>query len=141
MSCCGTCGTSLLPPSKPGPPRKWCSERCRKEQYAKACSGCGTRISGCDPGKSKGRCVSCSEKAQDYSKRPQSVTARERRDRIVVMWANGDKISQMAREMQISPTGMGELMIRMRRAGYDLPYRRTDQQRENMRLGREAVAA
>ena len=140
MTCCGTCGTSL-PPAKPGRQRKWCSERCRKEQYAKACSDCGTRIDGTSPGKSTGRCHPCASKAQDHSQRPDVVKAREIRERIVTMWADGDKISEMARKLQINPDSLGVTMVNMRRYGYDLPYRRTDEQRERMRLGREAAAS
>ena len=138
MTCCGTCGTPL-PPIKHGA-RKWCSERCRKEQYAKACSDCGTRIDGTTPGKSKGRCHSCASKAKNYSQRPQSVTARERGARIVAMWGNGDTMGEIARALQTTSGSLGVAMVRMRQDGYDLPYRRTDEQRERMRLAREAAA-
>jgi hypothetical protein len=63
MSVCQHCGIPLQP-SGGNRPRKWCSERCRKRQYDRACSDCGTRIEGCNPGRTKGRCMPCSGKAR-----------------------------------------------------------------------------
>lgn len=42
---CHGCGTTL-PPSKGPRAKKWCSERCRKAQYAGACIDCGGATDG-----------------------------------------------------------------------------------------------
>lgn len=39
---CRGCSTPL-PAGRGGPPRVWCSERCRKASYGDPCVGCGTR--------------------------------------------------------------------------------------------------
>lgn len=62
---CRACGAELAPRSVPrGRPRKWCSERCRKSQYDRACVDCGARIGGTDPAKPSLRCRSCQDRHQ-----------------------------------------------------------------------------
>ena len=62
---CQGCGAGLPEPKKPGPPRKWCSERCRKSQYAGQCVDCGRLTNGYDgPGKASERCVPCAQAKQ-----------------------------------------------------------------------------
>lgn len=39
---CAGCGVALVP-SRRGPRRKWCSERCRKASYGDPCVDCGAR--------------------------------------------------------------------------------------------------
>src|ERR1044072_550897 len=59
MTCQG-CGSELPPNKAPGRPRKWCSERCRKAQYAGTCDTCGGATNGTTP--SRGvptRCATC----------------------------------------------------------------------------------
>lgn len=49
MSVCKGCGTELAPrdPHVPAPPRKWCSERCRKQTlYSRPCADCGKPLNG-----------------------------------------------------------------------------------------------
>lgn len=60
MSVCQRCGRELPAPKPPSPPRKWCSERCRKRQYDRECVDCGCRIDGTTPGRSGDRCRHCS---------------------------------------------------------------------------------
>lgn len=43
---CAGCGTSFFGKGR----AKWCSERCRKDQYDQECADCGVRVSGTDPG-------------------------------------------------------------------------------------------
>src|SRR3954452_2749048 len=61
---CKGCGAPLAPSRNPGNPRKWCSERCRKNQYDLVCVACGGRASGTDPGRMFNRdepvCITCS---------------------------------------------------------------------------------
>jgi hypothetical protein len=59
MNCAG-CGDPL-PPQKRGRPRKWCSQRCRRDTlYSGACVDCGARTSG-NNGRAKApeRCLAC----------------------------------------------------------------------------------
>lgn len=67
MSVCAGCGESL-PPTKPsaGRPRKWCSDRCRKDQYRPSCVDCGALLNGSDglgPNRAL-RCRTCSKVEQ-----------------------------------------------------------------------------
>jgi hypothetical protein len=56
---CQGCGASLTP-SMGGPPRKWCSERCRKSQYSSPCVDCGGPTNGSDGrAKQSTRCATC----------------------------------------------------------------------------------
>jgi hypothetical protein len=61
MSLCVGCDTPLpLEPRRPGRRRKWCSDRCRKGQYAGECVDCGAPTNGHDgPGKASTRCAPC----------------------------------------------------------------------------------
>ncbi len=61
---CAGCGSALAPkkptPQGGGRPRKWCSERCRKGQYAGECIDCGAPTNGyAGPGQAAERCPSC----------------------------------------------------------------------------------
>lgn len=51
MSMCAGCDTQLPPTKRGGRPRKWCSERCRKNSYDLVCVDCGGRVDGTTPGK------------------------------------------------------------------------------------------
>lgn len=61
MSTCQGCGTELAP-SRGGPARKWCSDRCRKQMlYSGVCIDCGARTNGSNgrgPNAAK-RCRAC----------------------------------------------------------------------------------
>lgn len=60
MSVCQGCGTTL-PPSKGPVPRKWCSDRCRKQTlYGGTCVDCGATTNGSDGRKPEPRCGTCS---------------------------------------------------------------------------------
>jgi hypothetical protein len=56
---CKGCGIELVIAA---PNRKWCSEQCRKSQYAHPCQDCGApRTNGSDP--NVRRCLACAAKA------------------------------------------------------------------------------
>lgn len=57
---CAGCG-GPLPPQKAGRPRKWCSERCRKQtMYGGTCRFCGATTNGYDgPGTASDVCKVC----------------------------------------------------------------------------------
>ena len=59
---CQGCGGELPPPKKFGKRRKWCSEACRKAQYAGVCEVCGGPTDGTTPSRGVARvCRSCHE--------------------------------------------------------------------------------
>ncbi len=77
MKCAGC--TAELPPNKaPGPPRKWCSERCRKSQYAGRCVDCGKATNGSD-----GRGRRAPTRCQDCSSAYLRDAATWTRDRLI----------------------------------------------------------
>lgn len=49
---------------------------------------------------------------------------RERRSGIKLMWEDGYSMAEIAETMEMSPTSLGNETTRMRREGWDLPYRR-----------------
>jgi hypothetical protein len=53
------CSNDVPPQRGPGRARKWCSDRCRKSLYDRACIDCGARVSGTDPNATNGRCRRC----------------------------------------------------------------------------------
>lgn len=53
------CPNPLPPSTRPAPDRKWCSESCRKSQYAAACVDCGAPTSGGEGRKADPRCGHC----------------------------------------------------------------------------------
>jgi hypothetical protein len=62
---CKGCGAELAPAKGPGRRRVWCSDRCRKGQYAGACVDCGAPTNGYDgPGKASERCRACRDRYQ-----------------------------------------------------------------------------
>lgn len=77
---CAVCGSEFEWVVKASRPRKYCSERCRKSQYDKACSDCGARIDGTTPGGASGRCRVCA--GAERSRR-----ARERHIDAIQRWA------------------------------------------------------
>lgn len=59
---CKGCG-GPLPASRGGRPRKWCSDRCRKSQYAQPCVDCGGPTKDGSGGRvAEPRCVPCGNK-------------------------------------------------------------------------------
>lgn len=53
-----------IPPSRGGPARKWCSDRCRKETlYSVACRECGARVK--YTGRRRDICAQCSDAHRD----------------------------------------------------------------------------
>lgn len=66
MSLCEGCGRELDKPQKPGRPRKWCSERCRKRSYGDPCVDCGspTRFGAETARVPEPRCLQCAAVAR-----------------------------------------------------------------------------
>jgi hypothetical protein len=119
---CEACG-GPLPTSHPN--RRYCSEHCRRAQYDGVCVDCGARTDGHDgPGKASLRCVPCANRHSIEAGRADMKRVRLRRERIEELWAEGLLMRQIAAEMNWSMDHLAIELHRMRRAGYDLPYRR-----------------
>ncbi len=85
MATCAGCPAEL-PPTKINQltgvvanPRRWCSERCRKSQYAGLCVDCGAATHG-----SNGRGKRAPTRCQDCSRKHETATATWTRERLIV---------------------------------------------------------
>jgi hypothetical protein len=122
MPDCQACGKPL-PPDKTNRPRKWCSDRCRKTQYAMPCVDCGTATNGSwgrGP-RAPQRCHAC---AGFVAAR---VANREQRDehyrKVERLWKAGMTTMEIAGEMDTTKPTISCWLHRMRRDGWDVPYR------------------
>lgn len=112
---CETCGGDI---ETRGTRRRFCSERCRKAQYAGACEVCGAPTNGYNgPGKASRRCLEHAEPG---------LVQRERwlprKQLLADLWHRGLTIPEIAAEMETSHNVVRKLAERMRRQGWDLPY-------------------
>lgn len=71
MKCAAVdCSNELPPNNGPGRKRVWCSDRCRRKQYAGTCVDCGALTNGHNgPGKASVRCVPCSNRVTGDERR------------------------------------------------------------------------
>lgn len=80
---CAGCGTEFEWAVTSGRRRKWCSERCRKSQYDRACESCGARLSGTDPGKTKTElCGACFYERHNAEQRAHIIAEMQRWARL-----------------------------------------------------------
>jgi hypothetical protein len=141
---CRGCGV-LIHKNWRGPDPKWCSERCRKEQYAGRCIDCGARTSGSDghgPNAPK-RCVACAVPiiAAERARR-QREEAEPERQRLVARFNDGVTLSALADEFGCSLEAIKGRIFHLRSQGYDLPYRRSQVTIDAIREGtRKGLAA
>ena len=104
--------------------RKWCSEPCRKSQYAGTCVGCGEPTNGSGGRVAHPRCNTCARAAIVASgQRADMVRGEARRQAIARMVRDGRKNREIAEEVGTTVKTVSEEIARMRRAGWDLPYR------------------
>lgn len=123
--CQGGCGT-LLPPSKAGPERKWCSENCRKRTpefraaereynrtpgrrgYCRICGG----LKGAGSPKGREICQACIARGKEakYAE-------------IQELWLAGATFPEITAELGMTQGYLGVTLHRMRREGWDVPYR------------------
>lgn len=129
---CAGCGGPFPPELKPHPRRKWCSERCRKRQYAKPCIDCGKPIDGTTPSRCGGRCTPCANKI------PREADLMKRW-RIEELWADGHTTREICEAMGLKYATSNVSNWRSR--GYDLPHRRTPEQIARMTAGSEQALA
>lgn len=80
--------------------RKWCSEPCRKSQYASVCVDCGAPTSGSDGRRAEPRCRSCTRKSSvARGDRADMVRAMAKRQMIVRMVGEGRSNREIATEL------------------------------------------
>lgn len=116
---CQGCG-GVLPDQRSN--RRYCSQNCRKrrwerEEYRGTCEMCGA-----DTSKRTHRF--CAEHSDVR------VAAHERRQHVVEMWAAGSTMREIADEIGFEFDHFKSEFARMRRYGYELPYRYKAYERE-----------
>ncbi len=126
---CHGCGVPLPPNRAPGRARKWCSDPCRKRAlYAGTCESCGGPTDG-----SQGRvaapkrCVVCTPRAA--AARAGWTAIRDAHyHEVQRLWRAGLTMREIAARMDTTKPTVGTWLYRMRRDGWDVPYRyrRTD---------------
>lgn len=119
---CGVCGVKLVY-NRNGPKPKWCKEhrnsraarpqkrafdKRRYEQLKTPCADCGHLHNG----RRGDLCWDC-----------YTAPVREKRAKIVALWALGFTIKEIAAEIGTTVNSTGVQIVIMRREGYDLPYR------------------
>lgn len=117
MRLCEGCGGEL--PTQHGN-RKWCSEKCRRNQYAGTCQVCGVATTGCDgPGLAPDICQGCW--ATRFS---------ERTERIIAAWNRWEPAWLIAEREGISETNVLSIVDQRRQAGQHVILHR-DRNRTN----------
>lgn len=92
--------------------RRYSREYNRRPERRAVCTSCGA-LRGIDSAEDPpGRCMACVERE-----------FRELGNTVVKLWAEGLKIREIAERIGRSSDSMSPLMDKLRRRGYDLPYR------------------
>lgn len=134
MSTCQGCGIGLAPPKKYGRPRKWCSDRCRKQTlYSTPCVNCGTPTTG--DGSKHELCAACNTLATGA----RNTAARVKREQVILaLRAEGLSNRDIAARTGSTASAIAGFLSRQRHwYGVDVPR---DPYMENRRdaLGRAA---
>jgi endogenous inhibitor of DNA gyrase (YacG/DUF329 family) len=130
---CQICGAEL-PSQSRGKPRKFCSEKCRKQQYSTPCVDCGAPTSGNDghgPRASK-RCLPC---GSAHSANLAKSRGRERRALVERLWREGKLAREIGAILGWNGGAAATHISMLRARGYDLPYRRPPEWRARMLVG------
>jgi hypothetical protein len=135
---CQGCGVPI-PPSKTRP-RKWCSEKCRKGQYASKCIDCGATVNanGSAGTQPPDRCIACTSKLTGEARRKY-----EQMDAIAEAYLAGVSYRDIAFRFGVQEDTVHVTLWRMRNwYGYDLPHRyRLDANGRRLPTNRDRVAA
>ena len=129
---CQGCGEEFAYVPKPGPKRKWCSEKCRKSQYHGTCIDCGGKTDGVASGYRRvpERCRDC-----------QRNLNAERNAALEEMWCDGVPTVQIAKRLGMTPEAVRTYVDRQRQGkARDLPLRR-QRNREDWPLVERMVRA
>lgn len=109
MSTCHGCGVPVTQPEGRGRPRKWCSEKCRKDTcYAGVCIDCGGPTNGLKSGRNR-ESVRC-----DHCFKTKNLA---RRERILAAWNQWEPAWMIAEREGISETNVLTIVNQQRRAG------------------------
>lgn len=129
---CAGCGAEVPPSAHHGRPRKWCSERCRKQTlYSHPCEDCGAPTTG--DGQHHRWCRKCSNKYASDRARAARLPVRAE---IEARWADGQTEREICGALGLKYDDNHKGHISMWRGrGYDLPYRRSAAAREHMAVG------
>lgn len=125
------CGSPLPPKRGPqGRPRKWCSDRCRRQasfdRHHAPCVDCGGPLK--QTGQPIRRCARCElERRRKISD--------ETAQRVAAMWRGGMTGTQIAERLGWSKGYVRVALNRLRERGYDLPYRVSPEARAAMAAG------
>lgn len=115
---CVTCGAPLDPST--GPPRKFCSERCRKAQYAEPCVDCGRPHTGRASHPGQRYCVECGKR---HAAEASTERARPQRELIERMWREGASSAAICAAIGSRVAAPSAYIANLRARGYDLPVR------------------
>lgn len=101
--------------------------RARKQRYRGTCETCGGRTTGGNgPGKAPATCAECAKReliARTAVRRTEE--ARPRRQLIQRMWLAGESMEAIIEAVGVKDRSqLGKLISDMRRAGWEMPYRR-----------------
>ena len=123
---CQGCGVTLPPSRAPGRPRKWCSGTCRRHAlYSGVCVDCGgATYNGTVPPPE--RCRACNGTVGGQRNKGEWAPYRAM---VEEMWAEGMTGRQIGEALGWSKYGCVTNIAMLRARGYDLPYRRTPEQR------------
>lgn len=129
---CDRCGAEFVDRSQ-SQRRRFCSDNCRKRKHEVDSERAACLWDGCDrmvwPRQHSGCC-------REHS--PASQRKRDRAHQIEAWWAEGLTFRQIAARLGWSIDHFSAEINRLRREGYNLPYRRTAAQVENIRRGTRA---
>lgn len=114
MTTCTGCNEPLPPNKAPGPPRKWCSERCRRRtMYTTPCKTCGAAVYD-GSAKPPDECGDCKYRR----------TYRERNERIFKAWNEGEPAWYIGEREGMTETQVGSLINHHRGLGRNLVLHR-----------------
>ena len=133
---CAGCGKQLPPPKPHAHRLKWCSDRCRKAQYAGACIDCGSPTHGGDGRNGKKVAVRCRACSTVRTAAMSAERGRVTQSRVEELWAQGLTATRIAEILgwKMKNPGSHISMLRTER-GYNLPHRYSAEHRAHMAVG------
>lgn len=107
MSGCHGCGAELPPAKSSGRPRKWCTDRCRKDHsYRRFCLDCGDRLNGSD-GNGPNASIRCPRCNNRRIAEMRTIWTRETVIAAMQRWA--DRFGEPPRIRNWNPNGAREI--------------------------------
>lgn len=121
---CAGCGNDFEYEYR-GKPRKWCSEKCRKDSYGAPCPRCGRRMTGANGRgpNAPSLCRQCVEADGEANSARQRQHGAGRREIVLRMWPQGASLREIAAACNTTVPTISTQVQRLRSYGHDLPYR------------------